>query len=191
MACNTCNSARIHRNEMKFPRMLGVILLVSATVCGARAQDASPPPSSAASPANPPSLARRSDAPPSAKVSAIPNETISLTIDAGTPLQVALENTVRLKQVGEPLHGRIVAPVYAFDKLVIPAGTEVAGKIIRIETISAGKRTLAAMDADFTPARKFDVEFDELILAEWETHRHTNQRHAGVRRGNATGDRRE
>ncbi|HEY7825860.1 MAG TPA: hypothetical protein VIC00_03500, partial [Candidatus Acidoferrales bacterium] len=117
-----------------------------------------------ASPANPPSLARRSDAPPSAKVPDTPNETISLTIDAGTPLQVALENTVRLKQAGEPLRGRIVAPVYAFDQLVIPAGTEVAGKIIRIETISAGKRTLAAMDADFTPARKFDVEFDELIL---------------------------
>ena len=149
---------------MNFSRMLGVILLVCATLFGARAQDASPPRSSAASPVTPPPLAQRSDASQSAKISGIPGETIALTIDAGTPLQVALENTVRLKQQGEPLRGRIVAPVYAFDRLVIPAGTEVSGKIIRIQTISAGKRTLAALDANFTPAHKFDVEFDELIL---------------------------
>ncbi|MGH9757005.1 MAG: hypothetical protein ACRD4M_04660, partial [Candidatus Acidiferrales bacterium] len=149
---------------MKLLHMLGVIFLVATIVCGARAQDASPPPSSAAPPANPPSLARRSDAPPPAKISGIPGETIALTIDAGTPLQVALENTVRLKQHGEPLRGRIVVPVYAFDQLVIPAGTEVSGKITRIQAISDGKRALEALDADFTPTRKFDVEFDELIL---------------------------
>lgn len=149
---------------MNFARMLGMVLLASAMVCGARAQDASPPPSPAAPSANPQSLARRSDVSPIPKISGVPGETIALTVDAGTPLQVALENTVRLKQEGEPLRGRIVAPVYAFDQLVIPAGTEVSGKITQIQNISAGKRAAAAMNADFTPARKFNVEFDELIL---------------------------
>ena len=142
---------------MTFLRMLATVFLVAAIACGARAQDAAPP-------ASPSPFAQRSDTPATSKISGIPGETIALIIDTGTPLQVALESRLRLKQAGEPLRGRIVSPVYAFDQLVIPAGTEVAGKVTRIETISTGKRTLAAMDADFTPARKFDVEFDELIL---------------------------
>ncbi|MGH7839491.1 MAG: hypothetical protein ACREQC_16925, partial [Candidatus Binataceae bacterium] len=71
---------------------------------------------------------------------------------------------MRLKKADQGLRGRIVAPVYAFDQLVIPAGTVVNGKITEIQNISSGKRVLAALDADFTPAHKFNVEFDELVL---------------------------
>ena len=67
---------------MNFARMLGMVLLASAMVCGARAQDASPPPSPAAPSANPQSLARRSDVSPIPKISGVPGETIALTVDA-------------------------------------------------------------------------------------------------------------
>ncbi len=79
---------------------------------------------------------------------------------------MALEKEVRIRKVGQPIRGRVVEPVYAFDKIVLPVGTEVAGQITRIEDISAGKRTAAALDADFTPAHKVQLEFNELLLAD-------------------------
>ena len=57
-----------------------------------------------------------------------PPPLIPLTVPAGTPLKVALDQEVRVQKVGQPIHGKLVEPVYAFDKLVVPAGTEVIGK---------------------------------------------------------------
>jgi len=94
----------------------------------------------------------------------LPSETISLTVPRGTMLQVALDKEVRVKRVGQPLHGRLVEPVYAFDREVAPVGSEVLGRIIEIEGVSGKKRFLAALDANFTPARKIQVEFDEIVL---------------------------
>jgi hypothetical protein len=42
----------------------------------------------------------------------------------------------------------------------------VNGEITKIEPVSGGKRTMAALDADFTPARKIEVAFRELVLAD-------------------------
>lgn len=77
---------------------------------------------------------------------------------------MALKGEVRVRHVGQPVRGRIVAPVYAFDKLVIPAGSEINGQISEIEGISVGLRTELALNADFTPPRRVEVEFDDLTL---------------------------
>lgn len=107
----------------------------------------------------------RSDPAPSRRVDApAPMETVDLTVPEGTPLQVAIAKETRVKKAGQPIQGRIVEPVYSFDKIVIPVGTEVDGQMIKIISPSAGRRTTAALDADFTPARKTEIEFDELIL---------------------------
>jgi hypothetical protein len=58
---------------------------------------------------------------------------IPLSVPTGTPLKVALDQEVRVRNVGQPVHGKVVEPVYAFDKLVVPAGTEVIGKISAID----------------------------------------------------------
>jgi hypothetical protein len=92
--------------------------------------------------------------------------TVPLIVPKGTPIQVALDKEVRVQKVGQALHGRVVQPVYAFDRVVVPVGTEASGKISGIEGVSAGKRTLAVLDADFTPAHKIHVEFNELVLAD-------------------------
>lgn len=102
----------------------------------------------------------------SAAPPATPPATIELTVPKDTPLEIVLDKEVRLKKVGQKLHGRIVQPVYAFDKVVIPAGTEVNGEITKIAAISRKKRTLGILNADFSPARKVEVEFDELVLGE-------------------------
>jgi hypothetical protein len=90
--------------------------------------------------------------------------TIPMIVTNGTPLQIALDKEVRVRKVGEPITGRVVQPVYVFDRLVIPVGTMAIGKISSIEPVPGRTRTLSALNADFTPSRKLSVAFDELIL---------------------------
>ncbi|MFY9561933.1 MAG: hypothetical protein WAQ52_16995 [Terriglobales bacterium] len=85
-------------------------------------------------------------------------------VPKGTSLQVALDGEVRVKKVGQPIHGRVVEPVYALDRLVVPVGSEITGEVTKIDAVSAGKRTLAALNADFTPLRKVEIGFNELAL---------------------------
>src|SRR6202008_4251603 len=68
--------------------------------------------------------------------------------------------------VGQPVRGRVMEPVYAFDHIVVPVGSEIDGEVTKIESVSGGKRTLAALNADFSPARKVEVNFNELVLAD-------------------------
>jgi hypothetical protein len=89
---------------------------------------------------------------------------INLSVPKGTPLQIALEEETRVKNVGQPVRAIVVGPVFAFDRLVVPVGSRVTGQVIKIEAISGGKRTIAALDADFTPERKVEVSFNELAL---------------------------
>ena len=93
-------------------------------------------------------------------------QTVDLTVPKGTPLQVALDEEVRVKKVGQPIHGKTVEPLYAFDHIVVPVGSEVRGEITKIETLSGGRRTISALDGDFTPSRKVELSFNELVLAD-------------------------
>ncbi|HEY2497364.1 MAG TPA: hypothetical protein VGK24_09870 [Candidatus Angelobacter sp.] len=91
-------------------------------------------------------------------------QTIPLTVSRNTPLQIALDKEVRVRKPGQPIHGRLVQPVYAFDRLVVPAGAEVDGSIVRIEDLSGKKRVFGILNADFTPTRKVEVAFNQLVL---------------------------
>jgi hypothetical protein len=90
-------------------------------------------------------------------------QAIELTAPKGTPMQVALDREVRLRKVGQAVHARVTEPVYAFDKVVVPVGTGVLGRVTEIEHLSKVKRTSATLDADFTPSRKVKMEFSELV----------------------------
>src|SRR5665213_3284377 len=90
--------------------------------------------------------------------------TIAMILPNGTPLQIALDKEVRVRKVGEPITGRVMQPVYVFDRLVIPVGTMATGRISSIDPVPGRTRTLSALNADFTPSRKLSVAFDELIL---------------------------
>jgi hypothetical protein len=89
---------------------------------------------------------------------------IAMTVSDGTPLQIALDKEVRVRKVGEPISGRVMQPVYVFDHLVIPVGTAATGRISAIDPVPGHTRTLEALNANFTPAHKLSVAFDELIL---------------------------
>jgi hypothetical protein len=94
----------------------------------------------------------------------VATDSIQITVHTGTPLRVALEKEIAIKKVGQPIRGRVVEPVYAFDKLVVPVGSEVSGKITNIEKTSTEKRVEAMLNADLSPQRNVTVSFDELIL---------------------------
>jgi hypothetical protein len=92
--------------------------------------------------------------------------TVSLDVPKGTPLPVILDKEVRIRKEGQSIHGKIAEPIYAFDKLVVPAGSEVTGSVSKISGVSAQKRTMAALDANFSPHRDVEITFDELTLAD-------------------------
>jgi hypothetical protein len=107
-------------------------------------------------------LKHRSDKPATQSA----NSNVDLTVPKGAALVVQLDREIRIKGVGQSVHGRTTEPIYAFDKLLIPAGTEVNGKISGIGGVSASKRTFAALDANLTPERSIAVEFTELRFAD-------------------------
>jgi hypothetical protein len=89
---------------------------------------------------------------------------IPLEVPVGTPLPVVLDSEVRLQKEGQAIRGKIAEPVYAFDKLVVPAGSEVTGTVTRIAGVSKLTRTRAALDANFSPTRDVEFTFDRLML---------------------------
>ncbi|MFZ0737389.1 MAG: hypothetical protein WAM96_09895, partial [Candidatus Acidiferrales bacterium] len=77
---------------------------------------------------------------------------------------MALEKRARIRRPGQPIQGKVVEPVYAFDQLVIPAGSEVTGHVTKIAPVPGMQRTMAYANGDFTPFHKYEVSFDTLIL---------------------------
>src|SRR5580700_3689312 len=142
---------------MAVPRSLSAILFFALICAGALAAQDVPVPRLTGAERKPEPASSDATQPASPQA-------VALTVAKGSPLQVALDEEVRVEKVGQPIHARVVEPVYAFDHVVVPVGSEIVGKITRIETLSSGKRTEAALNADFTPQRKIEVGFDELVL---------------------------
>ena len=134
------------------------VLLACGCASSAPAQDDA----SASAPASNPVLIHR----PVTTTKAPTSETIPLTVPKGTAVQVVLDKEVRIHNVGQSVRGRVAEPVFAFDKLVVPVGTEVTGRITQLKGVSGGRRTLDALNADFTPPRNVQIEFDDLQLSD-------------------------
>ena len=92
-----------------------------------------------------------------------PQQNIPLTVPASVPLRVYLTKRVP-KKVGAPVEAKLLEGVYAFDRQVIPPGTQVLGHVSRLEPVSKFERTKAVLGGDFTPLHRADVEFTSLRL---------------------------
>jgi len=95
---------------------------------------------------------------------AVPVQATHVTVQAGAAFHVALDKKVRIKTAGVAVEGRVVEPIYVFDRMALPAGTRVVGRVSSIEPLSRGRRALAIANGDFTPLRKAHVDFDTLVL---------------------------
>jgi hypothetical protein len=91
---------------------------------------------------------------------------VPMTVEAGTPIKVALDSEVRVREVGQAIHGKTTEPVYAFDKLLIPVGTVVNGKVSAIDAVPKMVRTMQATNGNFSPVRTVHVQFEELVMGD-------------------------
>jgi hypothetical protein len=93
---------------------------------------------------------------------------VSLDVPSGAPLRLYL--TKRLfTRVGTPVEAKLLEPVFAFDREVVPAGTIAHGTVSRVRNCTNWQRTRAILNGDFTPLRKAEVEFSALILPDGRT----------------------
>ena len=91
------------------------------------------------------------------------SQNIPLTVQSGVPLRVYL--TKRLtKRAGEPVEAKLLEPLFAFDRAVAPAGSEVLGQVSRLKPVPKMKRAAAILGGDFTPLHEAEVQFTTLVL---------------------------
>ena len=86
----------------------------------------------------------------------------SIEIPAKTPLSVQLMHHVPMKD-GEPLDGRLIYPVYIENRIAIPAGITLRGRVIELDS-DRSRRIHSRLRGDFTPFHKPVVQFDQLVL---------------------------
>ena len=64
------------------------------------------------------------------------------------------------ERVGQTISGTLVEPLYAYDRVVLPAGTPVVGHLASLENPSKLTRFRAWSSADFSPRRHATLAFD-------------------------------
>jgi hypothetical protein len=97
------------------------------------------------------------------------SQTVPLIVPAGTPLPVSLEKRWRIQCVGQPIAGRVVQPIFVFQKEVIPAGSELSGHVVRLQPVNRPKRVKAVLNGDFTPLHEALIQFDRLTFRDGRT----------------------
>jgi hypothetical protein len=90
-------------------------------------------------------------------------QSIELKISSGTPLRVYLTKKISIR-AGASVEAKLLLPLYAFDRQVVPEGTTVLGRVSRIESVSKWQRTQAILGGDFTPLHFAFVEFTTLVM---------------------------
>ncbi|MCU1258983.1 MAG: hypothetical protein JWO80_1868 [Bryobacterales bacterium] len=95
-------------------------------------------------------------------------QSIPLTVPAGVPLRLYLTKRV-FKRTNAPVEARLLTPLYAFDREVIPPGTPVVGHVSRVEPVPKWERIRAVLGGDFTPLRVAQIEFTSLLLPDGRT----------------------
>ena len=91
---------------------------------------------------------------------------VEIIVPAARPLRVALDQTVTVKRVGQPVTGTLVEDVYAYDRIVLPAGAKVSGHIDQLEPASKATRVRAMLAGDFSPSQHVVLRFDTVVAAD-------------------------
>jgi hypothetical protein len=72
------------------------------------------------------------------------SQQIPLVLPAGVPVRLYLTKRVP-KREGATVEAKVLDPMYAFDREVIPAGTVVLGRVIGVKLVSKSERVRAVM----------------------------------------------
>jgi hypothetical protein len=90
-------------------------------------------------------------------------DTVALIATSGTPLRIAIDETIPLTAIGQEVHGTLVEPLYAYDRLVLPAGARVTGHVASLADPSKRARLRAWSTGDFSPNRRATIQFDAIM----------------------------
>jgi hypothetical protein len=93
---------------------------------------------------------------------------IPLAVDPGVPMRLYLTQRLSMR-VGEIAKAKVIEPVYVFDRIVIPAGAEVSGQVMKLGPVSALAQTQSILGGNFTPLHRARVEFTQVRLADGKT----------------------
>jgi hypothetical protein len=91
---------------------------------------------------------------------------VDLVVETGRPLRIALNARVKVRRVGQPITGTLIDPLYAYDRIVVPAGTAVHGQVSALEPESKRLRIQSLASGDFSPNRRIVIQFDTITLAD-------------------------
>ena len=94
---------------------------------------------------------------------------MTLTVAAGRPLDILLDQRVVIKSVGQPIDGVLVQSLYAYDRVVVPAGTRVHGHVEALDPQSTFARVRAILSGDLTPPRHVVLLFETFEMASGES----------------------
>src|SRR5262245_65398628 len=91
------------------------------------------------------------------------DSTVELTVPKGRPLRVALAHDTTVKRVGQTVTGTLTEPVYAYDRIVLPVGTQIAGRITKLDNPSKLDRARSLSGGDFSPHHIVELRFESVI----------------------------
>jgi hypothetical protein len=104
---------------------------------------------------------------------------INLRVEAGTPLRLYITHRTWYR-ISETVEAKFAEPVWAFDRIVIPAGTVVHGQVTRLAPVPGMVRARAIVGGDFTPLKQAEVSFTSLTLPDGRTLRIDTQSSLGL-----------
>ena len=89
------------------------------------------------------------------------DDTRQVTVPAGTLLRVEVARRVRLR-LGSEIEGRLLEPIYAENRLLVPCGAVLHGTIVEMHPAPRSKRLNAKLRGDFTPLREPVIQWTAL-----------------------------
>lgn len=90
------------------------------------------------------------------------DDTVQLRVETGTPLRVALDQRVTVHHVGQLVAGTLVDPLYAYDRIVIPAGAVVTGRIAALQPEGRWARLRTIASGSFSRQRTVVLIFESI-----------------------------
>ena len=64
---------------------------------------------------------------------------VPLVVPADAPLRVYIPKRLRMRS-GEPVLAKLIEPIYAFDRIVVPSGVELQGHVTKLDPASKMRR---------------------------------------------------
>ena len=86
-----------------------------------------------------------------------------LRVNAGVPLRLYITQRLPMR-TGQVVRAKLLQPVFAFDRIVLPGGVEVEGVVTRLDPAPKMIRAQAIVSGDFTPLHKARVEFKTVLM---------------------------